>query len=109
MKDVLCDKSKQNNYFALQNILNFFHKIARCICHTKQELHICSLQKVLDNIYTFQSSGCGSVDRAIASDSRGLSSNPVIGKNYIEYLLSTLLKTKIKKKRPGMAHLKKTS
>ena len=78
MKDVLCDKSKQNNYFALQNILNFSHKIARCICHTKQELHICSLQKVLDNIYTFQSSGCGSVDRAIAYNTRVRSSNPVI-------------------------------
>ena len=36
-------------------------------------------------------------------------SNPVIGKIYIEHcLLSTVTieKTKIKKKRPGMAHLK---
>ena len=32
-------------------------------------------------------------------------SNPVIGKNYIEHLLSTVFeKTKIKKKRPEMAH-----
>ena len=32
-------------------------------------------------------------------------SNPVIGKIYIEHFkLSTVEKTKIKKKRPGMAH-----
>ena len=99
MKDVLCDKSKQNNYFALQNILNFFHKIARCICHTKQELHICSLQKVLDNIYTFQSSGCGSVDRAIAYNTRVQS---LITLCYL-HTVNCIEKPKIKKKIPRMA------
>ena len=35
-------------------------------------------------------------------------SNPVIGKIYIEHLftVNSIEKTKIKKKRPGMAHLK---
>ena len=52
-------------------------------------------------------SGCSSVGRAVASDTRGpRCSNTVIGKNYIEHLLLSVLK--IKKQRPGMAHLKKT-
>ena len=40
------------------------------------------------------------------SEVRGL--NPVIGKIYIEHLftVNSIEKTKIKKKRPGMAHLK---
>ena len=38
------------------------------------------------------------------------SSNPVIGKNYIEHLFTVncIEKTKIKKKRPILAHLKIT-
>ena len=44
-------------------------------------------------------SGCGSVGRAVASN---------IGKYYIKHLftVNSIEKTKIKKKRPGMAHLK---
>ena len=51
---------------------------------------------------------CGSVGRAVASNSRG----PWFkihwsGKIYIEHLLSTVLKKrKLRKKRPGMAHKK---
>ena len=50
---------------------------------------------------------CGSVDRTVASN-KVHSANPVIDKIYIEHcLLSTALKkTKIKKKRLEMAHLK---
>ena len=53
-------------------------------------------------------SGCGSVGRVVASDSRG----PRFKSNYNEpiycYLLLAVEYTKIKgKKMPGMAHLKK--
>ena len=46
-------------------------------------------------------SGFGSVGRVVASESRGPSSNPVIGKNYT---LNCIEKTKINKKRPASAH-----
>ena len=51
---------------------------------------------------------CGSVGRAVASDTRGprFGSNPVIGKKLLNiWLLSTVYwKDEIEKKRPGMAH-----
>ena len=53
-------------------------------------------------------SGCGSVDRAFASDTEVPSLNPVIG----EFLFKTFiyfqlyLKDKLKKKGPGVTHLK---
>ena len=55
-------------------------------------------------------SGCGSVGRAVASDKvRG--SKPVIGKKNLYwtfvYCQLYIEKTKMKKKRPGMVHLKK--
>ena len=47
------------------------------------------------------------VERSILTlEARGL--NPVIGKNlYRTFTVNYTIKTKIKKKRPGMAHLKK--
>ena len=53
-------------------------------------------------------SGCGSVGRAVASDARGPRfESPVIGKNlYSTFTFNYIEKAKIKKKRPGMAHLK---
>ena len=58
-------------------------------------------------------SGCGSVGRAGTSDTRGLwfeSSHWQIFINIEHFVYCQLCieKTKIKKKRPGMAHLKKT-
>ena len=49
-------------------------------------------------------SGCGSVGRAVTSDTRGSSH----WQTYIEQLFTVncIEKTKMKKKRPGMAHLK---
>ena len=55
------------------------------------------------------SSGCGSVGRAVVSCIRTVcGSNPVISKIYIEHLFTVncIEKTKIMRKRPGMAHLK---
>ena len=56
-------------------------------------------------------SGCVSVGRAVASDTRGPRFESVIDKLYIEHLfiVNFIEKTKIKKKRPEMAHLKKIS
>ena len=63
-------------------------------------------------VFTKLGSGCDSVGRAVVSDARGPGSHPVIGKllnqTFICLLSTTLLKkTKIRKKRPEMAHLKK--
>ena len=54
-------------------------------------------------------SGCGSVGRAVASDSRDLRSNLNIGKFYLLIVLKYKIeKTKIKKKEAGKGpHLKK--
>ena len=51
-------------------------------------------------------SGCGSVGRAVASNSRGLRlESRHRQKNYIEHFaVCCIKKTKIKKKRPGRAH-----
>ena len=53
-------------------------------------------------------SGCGSVGRAVASDTRGPRFKSSHWQNYIEHLFTVncIEKTKIRKKRPGMAHLK---
>ena len=58
-------------------------------------------------------SGCGSVGRAVSSDTRGpwFESSHRQKCIYIEHLFTVncvFEKTKIKKKRPGMAHLKNT-
>ena len=50
-------------------------------------------------------SGCGSVGRVVTSNTRGRGSNPVIGKLYITYLLSTVMKRK--EKEAGVGPLKK--
>ena len=50
-------------------------------------------------------SGCGSVGRAVACDTRGRRSNPVIGKLLLT--VNCIEKTKIKKKRSGKCHLYK--
>ena len=56
-------------------------------------------------------SGCGSVGRAVASDTRGPQFESSLRQTFIYILniclLSTIEKTKIKKKRPGMAHFYK--
>ena len=54
-------------------------------------------------------SGCGSVGRAVASNSRGpWYKSRHWQKIYIEhFIVNCIEKTKIKKKRPGRAHLKK--
>ena len=56
-------------------------------------------------------SGCGSVDRAVAFNTRGLRFDSSHRQKFIEHLfiINCIEKTKINKKRPGMAHfLKKT-
>ena len=56
-------------------------------------------------------SGCGSVGRAVASDDRGprfeTSFRQTFIKNIYLFTVDCIKKTKIKKKRPGMAHFKK--
>ena len=51
-------------------------------------------------------SGCGSVGRVVAFDSRGPRFNSSHRENFIEHLfiINCIEKTKINKKRPGMAH-----
>ena len=58
--------------------------------------------------HVFWELGNGSVGWAVASYSIGHDSNPVIGKIYIECLLSTVLKRR-NKKCLGMAQLKPAS
>ena len=54
-------------------------------------------------------SGCGSVGRAVASDTRDPSFESSHSETFIEQLFAVncVEKTKIKKKRPEMVHLKK--
>ena len=60
-------------------------------------------------------SGCGSVGRAVAINTRGLWFDSSHWQNFIEHLFVNLFiiniieKTKIYKKRPGMAHFLKKS
>ena len=56
-------------------------------------------------------SGCGSVGRAVAFDTRGPQFNSSHRQNFIEHLfiINCIEKTKINQKRPGMAHFKKTN
>ena len=51
-------------------------------------------------------SGCGSVGRAVAFDTRGPRFDSSHRQNFIEHLfiINCIEKTKIKIKRPGMAH-----
>ena len=52
-------------------------------------------------------SGCGSVGRVVASDTRGLQFESSHRQNFIHvFTINCIEKTKLKKKRPGMAHLK---
>ena len=61
--------------------------------------------------YTFAGSGCGSVGRAVAFDTRGPRFDSSQRQNFIEHLfiINCIEKMKINKKRPGMAHFKKNS
>ena len=54
-------------------------------------------------------SGCGSVGRAVASNSRGPPFESSHRQEFIywTFTVNRIEKTKVKKKRPGMAHLKK--
>ena len=69
------------------------------------------IQEPFANIFTKWGSGCGSVGRAVASNTRGprFESSHWQKFIYIEHLFTVncIEKTKIKEKRPGMAHLKK--
>ena len=51
-------------------------------------------------------SGCGSVGRVVAFDTRGPRFDSSHRQNFIEHLfiINCIEKTKINKKRPGMAH-----
>ena len=53
-----------------------------------------------------EGSGCGSVGRAVAFDTRGPRFDSSHRQNFIEHLfiINCIEKTKINKKRPGMAH-----
>ena len=66
----------------------------------------CTLKVYQANKY-FRGSGCGSVGRAVASDTRGPSAKIYLYWTFV-YCQLCIEKTKIKKKRPGMAHLKKS-
>ena len=59
--------------------------------------------------YQTKGSGCGSVGRAVASYTRGPRFESSHRQKFIEHLFTVncIEKTKMKKKRPGMAHLKK--
>ena len=81
-----------------------------------QLLQICKVleffyqKKILNNI-VFWGSGCGSVGRAVAFDTRGLrveSSHRRIFKEQL-FTVYCIEKTKINKKRPRMAHWKTIS
>ena len=54
----------------------------------------------------FLGSGCGSVGRAVASNTRGLRFESGHWQTYMEHLFTVNCNetTKIKKKRPGIAH-----
>ena len=71
-----------------------------------------SLAFALPKLYFCMGSGCGSVGRAVAFNTRGPWFDSSHRQNFIEYLFVNLFfincikKTKINKKRPGMAHLK---
>ena len=54
-------------------------------------------------------SGCGSVGRAVAYDTRGPQFDSSHQQNFIEHLfiINCIEKTKINKKRPGVAHFLK--
>ena len=55
-------------------------------------------------------SGCSSVGRAVATNTRGLLFESSYRLSFINlFTLNCMEKTKIKKKRPGMANLKKTT
>ena len=62
--------------------------------------------KFLAKISTKMGSGCGSVGRAVAFDTRGPRFDSSHRQNFIEHLfiINCIEKTKINKKRPGMAH-----
>ena len=51
-------------------------------------------------------SGCGSVGRAVASDTSGPQFESSHRYIFKEHLFTAFKKTKIKEERPGMAHLK---
>ena len=53
---------------------------------------------IVFRISPIEGSGCGSVGRAVASDTRGPWLNPVIVKTYIEHLFTCLLSTVLKRR-----------
>ena len=72
--------------------------------------YLCAVGSGIRTISLFMGSGCGSVGRAVAFDTRGPRFDTSHRQNFIEHLFVNLFnincieKTKINKKRPGMAH-----
>ena len=87
--------------------------IHRNVCRTTIVIRLtrCSLNSSVTNFTSegwFLGSGCGAVGREVAFKAEVCGSNPFIGKNYIEELLTLncIEKTKNEEKRPGMARSK---
>ena len=75
---------------------------------TRHLLNICDRLKALLmtlSVLTLVGSGCGSVGRAVISDTRGLQFESSHRQNPINLFTTNCIeKTKINKKRPGMVH-----
>ena len=87
------------------------YKIERYNCRaaTDQRIQDIFWDKHVSVTSMLKGSGCGSVGKAVASDNRGPRFKPSHRRSFYWALLivSCVEKTKIKKKRPGMAHFKK--
>ena len=111
--------TRNNTYVRLPDWLGYFDNHA-CLClfffqlfsthFQTQKYLILKLTFKYVVVLTIQAtvgSGCGSVGRTVASDTR----DPRFESSHRQKFVNCQLcieKTKIKKKRPGMAHLKKT-
>ena len=89
----------------------WYYKLRKDYCsHQVGTLNPTKLVTVIVTFVYCEGSGCCSVGRVVASDTRGQSFGSSHRQNfYIEYLYSVncIEKTEIKKKRLGMAHFKK--
>ena len=76
------------------------------LCDFKLPLYTKPDQKFSRSKQCLQGSGCGSVGRAVAFDTRGPRFDSSHRQNFIEHLfiINCIEKMKINKKRPGMAH-----
>ena len=81
------------------------------LCASIVNLNMCAAVLNMWQTWVMKGSGCGSVGRTVAFDTRGPQFNSSHRQNFIEHLfiINCIEKTKINKKRPGMAHFfKKT-